>query len=89
MRRGDGRAASGPSDRGGEPISPAGRIAGFTTAGCFLLAGASFTIVALTVVLCRAGCPVEPPLGGLALFLSVPPCAAGVAIAPSPRAASR
>jgi hypothetical protein len=63
-----------------EPISRSGRIAGYTTAGCLLVAGIAFTIAAVATVLCTTGCRVSPAYGGLALFVSAPVILAGIAI---------
>jgi hypothetical protein len=64
-----------------EPISREGRLAGYTTAGCLILAGLAFTVAAVATMLCARGCPVPSAYGGLALFVSVPAALAGAAIA--------
>jgi hypothetical protein len=74
----DQRTISSP-----EPISPPGRLAGYTTAGCLLIAGIAFTIAAVAALPCTRGCRVSPAYGGLALFVSVPVAIAGAAIARS------
>ena len=74
----DQRTISSP-----EPISTPGRVAGYTTAGCLLIAGIAFTIAALAALPCTRGCRVSPAYGGLALFVSLPVTLAGAAIARS------
>jgi hypothetical protein len=66
-----------------EPISRPGRLAGYTTAGCLLIAGIAFTIAAVAAILCTRGCRVFPAYGGLALFVSIPVALVGIAIARS------
>lgn len=66
-----------------EPISRSGRIAGYSTAGCLLVAGIAFSIAAVAAISCRTGCRVSPAYGGLALFATIPVVLAGTAIARS------
>ena len=77
-RGADQRTISSP-----EPISPSGRLAGYTTAGCLLIAGIAFTIAAVAAILCTNRCRVSPAYGGLALFVSLPVALGGTAIARS------
>src|SRR3954471_17651441 len=62
------------------PISRSGKIAGYTTSACLVAAGVAFTIAASVVAACAAQCAVEPALGGLALFASVPCLVLGLAV---------
>jgi hypothetical protein len=66
-----------------EPISRSGRLAGYATAGCLILAGIAYTIAAVAVILCVTGCRVASAYGGVALFVSVPVAVVGTAIARS------
>jgi hypothetical protein len=71
----DQQAISSP-----EPISRSGRLAGYATGGCLILAGCAYTIAAVAVMLCASGCRVASAYGGLALFVSVPVAGVGAAI---------
>lgn len=77
------REASQQTISSPEPISRAGRFAGYTTAGCLVIVGIAFTIAGLAAILCVTGCNVSPAYGGLALFVSVPVTLVGAAIARS------
>src|SRR5688572_15688590 len=66
-----------------EPISRSGRLAGYVTAGCLILAGIAYTIAAVAVIVCATGCRVAAAYGGLALFVSVPVAIVGTTIARS------
>lgn len=81
-RRGQ-RVADPQTISSAEPISPSGRLAGYATAGCLILAGFAFTIAAIAAILCVTGCRVYSAYGGLALFVSVPVTIVGTAIARS------
>lgn len=58
-----------------EPLSPDGRIAGFTTSICASVVGVAYLVVAGSIVECVHHCQVTPALGGL-LFLFVAPITA-------------
>lgn len=66
-----------------EPITGSGRLAGYATAGCLIIAGIAYTIAAVAAGLCVTGCRVSSAYGGLALFVSIPVALAGTAIARS------
>jgi hypothetical protein len=77
------RARGHPRWRDADPIAPAGRIAGLTTAACLVLAGVATTAAAAAAMACSSRCQIPPAFGGLALFLSVPTGLAGAAAARS------
>jgi hypothetical protein len=62
------------------PISRSGKIAGYTTSACLVGAGVAFTIASVAVVSCEGRCGIEPALGGLALYISIPCLLLGLAV---------
>jgi hypothetical protein len=58
-----------------EPISPAGRIAGYTTTICASVAGLAYLVIAGIIVECVHSCRVTPALGGLLFLFVAPPTA--------------
>jgi hypothetical protein len=62
------------------PISPEGRIAGLTTAGCVIASSVAWLAVAFRIALCTKGCEHPAGLGGLVLMLVAVPFIAGIAL---------
>jgi len=64
-----------------DPISKAGRIAGYTTAGCLVVTSGAFLVASWDDLVCTHNCLFPPGLAALVWFIAVPIGLVSIAIA--------